>query len=155
LPSLRRRNEIFHVPYAARCGSGIGRRRDGGASDRAGAGQAAGLDQRRQGLQPALQKIGDQFSKKSGISVAVEHPEDAPGKFQQAAAAGKGPDIWCWPHDRMGEWAQSGLIVPINPGKKVHDAIEDTAWNAFKFQARPGVIRFPWRRSDWSTTRGW
>jgi len=83
-----------------------------------------------------LQKIGDQFSKKSGISVAVEHPEDAPGKFQQAAAAGKGPDIWCWPHDRMGEWAQSGLIVPINPGKKVHDAIEDTAWNAFKFQGK-------------------
>jgi len=83
-----------------------------------------------------LQKIGDQFSKKSGISVTVEHPEDAPGKFQQAAAAGKGPDIWCWPHDRMGEWAQSGLIVPINPSKKVHDAIEDTAWNAFKFQGK-------------------
>jgi len=83
-----------------------------------------------------LQKIGDQFSKKSGIGVTVEHPEDAPGKFQQAAAAGKGPDIWCWPHDRMGEWAQSGLIVPINPSKKVHDAIEDTAWNAFKFQGK-------------------
>ncbi len=83
-----------------------------------------------------LQKIGDQFSKKSSIGVTVEHPEDAPGKFQQAAAAGKGPDIWCWPHDRMGEWAQSGLIVPINPSKKVHDAVEDTAWNAFKFQGK-------------------
>ena len=49
-----------------------------------------------------LQKIGDEFAKKSGVQVVVEHPEDAPGKFQQAAAAGKGPDIWIWAHDRLG-----------------------------------------------------
>lgn len=35
-----------------------------------------------------LQKIGDEFAKKTGVQVTVEHPEDAPGKFQQAAAAG-------------------------------------------------------------------
>ena len=40
-----------------------------------------------------LQKVGDEFAKKTGIEVKVEHPEDAPSKFQQAAAAGKGPDI--------------------------------------------------------------
>jgi len=35
------------------------------------------------------------------------------------------------------EWAQSGLIVPINPGKKVHGRrSRDTAWNAFKFQGK-------------------
>ena len=68
--------------------------------------------------------------------MTVEHPEDAPGKFQQAAAAGKGPDIFCWPHDRMGEWAKSGLIVPISPSKKVHDDIEDTAWKAFSYQGK-------------------
>jgi maltose/maltodextrin transport system substrate-binding protein len=83
-----------------------------------------------------LQKVGDEFAKKSGVQVAVEHPEDAPGKFQQAAAAGKGPDVWCWPHDRMGEWAQSGLIVPINPSKKVRDEIDETAWKAFGFQGK-------------------
>ena len=52
-----------------------------------------------------LQKVGDEFAKKTGIPVTVEHPEDAPGKFQQAAAAGKGPDIWLLaarPHRRMG-----------------------------------------------------
>ena len=70
-----------------------------------------------------LQKVGDVFAKASGVPVTVEHPEDAPGKFQQAAGAGKGPDIFCWPHDRMGEWAKSGLIVPINPSKKVRDDI--------------------------------
>jgi maltose/maltodextrin transport system substrate-binding protein len=83
-----------------------------------------------------LQKVGDEFAKKAGIPVAVEHPEDAPGKFQQAAAAGKGPDIFCWPHDRMGEWAKSGLIVPINPPAKVRDAIVPEAWKAFSYQGK-------------------
>jgi maltose/maltodextrin transport system substrate-binding protein len=83
-----------------------------------------------------LQKIGDEFTKKSGVKVTVEHPEDAPGKFQQAAAAGKGPDVWCWPHDRMGEWAKSGLIVPISPGKKLRDEVEESAWKAFGYQGK-------------------
>jgi maltose/maltodextrin transport system substrate-binding protein len=83
-----------------------------------------------------LQKIGDGFAQKAGVPVTVEHPEDAPGKFQQAAAAGKGPDIWCWPHDRLGEWAQSGLVVPINPSKKIRDEIEPTAWNAFMYDGK-------------------
>lgn len=83
-----------------------------------------------------LQKVGDEFAKKAGVPVTVEHPEDAPGKFQQAAAAGKGPDIFCWPHDRMGEWAKSGLIVPVTPSKKVRDEVEETAWKAFAYQGK-------------------
>lgn len=78
-----------------------------------------------------LQKVGDAFAEKSGVQVTVEHPEDAPGKFQQAAAAGKGPDIWCWPHDRIGEWIQGGLIVEVTPSKAIKDGIDDKAWQAF------------------------
>jgi maltose/maltodextrin transport system substrate-binding protein len=78
-----------------------------------------------------LQKVGDDFAAKSGVPVTVEHPEDAPAKFQQAAAAGKGPDVWCWPHDRIGEWIQGGLIVPVTPGKGVKDQIDAKAWSAF------------------------
>jgi maltose/maltodextrin transport system substrate-binding protein len=78
-----------------------------------------------------IQKVGDEFTKKSGVPVIVEHPEDAPGKFQQAAAAGKGPDIWCWPHDRAGEWIAAGLIDPVKPSKKFQDEIDPTAWKAF------------------------
>src|SRR5512140_799068 len=78
-----------------------------------------------------LQKVGDGFAAKNGVQVTVEHPEDAPGKFQQAAAAGKGPDIWCWPHDPLGQWIQGGLIVPVTPGKKVVDGIDAKAWSAF------------------------
>ncbi|HEX6707344.1 MAG TPA: maltose/maltodextrin ABC transporter substrate-binding protein MalE [Albitalea sp.] len=78
-----------------------------------------------------LQKIGDEFAKKAGVKVVVEHPEDAPGKFQQAAATGKGPDIWIWPHDRIGEWIAGGLLTPVTPSKKIQADIDPLAWKAF------------------------
>ena len=83
-----------------------------------------------------LQKVGDIFEKESGVKVIVQHPESAPEKFQQSSGAGKGPDIFCWPHDRVGEWAKSGLIAPIKPGKRVHNQIEDSAWRAFSYQGK-------------------
>ena len=83
-----------------------------------------------------IQKVGDAFTKKSGVPVIVEHPEDAPGKFQQAAAAGKGPDIWCWPHDRAGEWIAAGLIDPVKPSKKFQDEIDPVAWKAFTMNGK-------------------
>ncbi len=42
-----------------------------------------------------LQKVGDAFAAESGVQVVVQHPEGAPDKFGSAAAAGKGPDIFC------------------------------------------------------------
>ncbi len=78
-----------------------------------------------------IAKIGEEFTKKTGVQVTVEHPEDAPGKFQQAAAAGKGPDIWIWPHDRIGEWIAGGLLQTVTPGKKVQADIDPLAWKAF------------------------
>ncbi|MEN9868524.1 MAG: maltose/maltodextrin transporter substrate-binding protein MalE [Pseudomonadota bacterium] len=78
-----------------------------------------------------IAKIGEEFTKKTGVKVVVEHPDDAPAKFQQAAAAGKGPDIWIWPHDRIGEWISGGLLQPITPSKATKDAIQPLAWNAF------------------------
>lgn len=78
-----------------------------------------------------LSKVGEEFTKATGVKVTVEHPEDAPAKFQQAAAAGKGPDIWIWAHDRIGEWIAGGLLVPVTPNKKTQSEIETLAWNAF------------------------
>ena len=78
-----------------------------------------------------LQKVGDEFAKKTGVQVTVEHPEDAPGKFQQAAAAGKGPDIWIWAHDRIGEWIAGGLLQPLTPSKKALADIDPLALKAF------------------------
>lgn len=78
-----------------------------------------------------LAKVGEEFTKKTGVPVVVEHPEDAPNKFQQAAAAGKGPDIWIWPHDRVGEWLGAGLLQPVTPSKKVQADIDPLGWKAF------------------------
>ena len=83
-----------------------------------------------------LAEVGKQFTKATGIPVIVEHPEDAPGKFQQAAAAGKGPDIMIWPHDRAGEWVASGLIEPIKPNRKLQRQFEKIGWEAFTFDGR-------------------
>jgi maltose/maltodextrin transport system substrate-binding protein len=83
-----------------------------------------------------LQKVGDAFTRESGVQVVVQHPEGAPDKFGAAAAAGKGPDIFCWPHDRTGEWARSGLIVPIQPPPRVRDRIEASAWQAFTYKGQ-------------------
>ncbi len=83
-----------------------------------------------------LQKVGDDFTRLSGVKVTVEHPEDAPSKFQAAAGAGKGPDIFCWAHDRAGEWAKAGLIVPIRPGKAVRADIDEASWDAFRYQGK-------------------
>ncbi|HET7772620.1 MAG TPA: maltose/maltodextrin ABC transporter substrate-binding protein MalE [Burkholderiaceae bacterium] len=83
-----------------------------------------------------LQKVGDRFTARTGVKVVVQHPESATDKFQQAVAAGKGPDVFCWPHDRIGEWAKGGLIVPVRPSGKVRGEIEDLAWQAFTFQGK-------------------
>ncbi len=83
-----------------------------------------------------LQKVGDAFARDTGVQVVVQHPEGAPDKFQAAAAAGKGPDIMCWAHDRVGEWAKSGLIVPVKPPRRVREAIDDSAWGAFTYRGQ-------------------
>ncbi|MFO1252589.1 MAG: maltose/maltodextrin ABC transporter substrate-binding protein MalE [Inhella sp.] len=83
-----------------------------------------------------LQRVGDAFTKLSGVKVDVQHPEGAPEKFQQAVGAGKGPDIFCWPHDRVGEWAKAGLIVPLRPAKTIREEIEPSAWDAFRYNGK-------------------
>jgi len=83
-----------------------------------------------------LAEVGEKFTADTGIKVEVAHPDSATDKFQQAAATGNGPDIFIWAHDRFGEWAQSGLISPINPSAKSKEAIEDFAWDAVTYQGK-------------------
>jgi maltose/maltodextrin transport system substrate-binding protein len=83
-----------------------------------------------------LQKVGDAFEKVSGVKVVVEHPVDATDKFQQAAGAGKGPDVFCWPHDRVGEWAKAGLLTPLRPSPRLKAEVEDQAWAAMTYRGR-------------------
>lgn len=80
-----------------------------------------------------LTEVGKRFEKATGVKVVVEHPQDAPAKFQQAAAAGKGPDIMIWAHDRAGEWVAAGLVEPINPKPKFTGQFEKVGFDAFTF----------------------
>jgi len=83
-----------------------------------------------------IAKIAEKFTKDTGVVVKVEHPEDAIAKFEQAAAAGKGPDIWMWPHDRAGSWITAGLITPVSPSKKTVEAIDPLAWRAWNIAGK-------------------
>lgn len=83
-----------------------------------------------------IEQVGADFARDTGVAVRVEHPEDAVSKFEQAAAAGKGPDIWIWPHDRAGSWASSGLIDPVAPAPQLRAEIMPLAWQAWDFDGK-------------------
>ncbi|MGK9065033.1 maltose/maltodextrin ABC transporter substrate-binding protein MalE [Stutzerimonas chloritidismutans] len=83
-----------------------------------------------------LAKVGERFTEETGIPVEVAHPDGATDKFQQAAATGNGPDIFIWAHDRLGEWAQSGLLTPVTPSSEAKDAIADFAWDAVRYDGK-------------------
>jgi maltose/maltodextrin transport system substrate-binding protein len=80
-----------------------------------------------------LAKIGEKFTKDTGVKVIVEHPQDAPSKFQQAASAKGGPSIFIWAHDRAGEWVSAGLIEPVSPKPKLVGQFDKVGWDAFTF----------------------
>ncbi|GAA5214976.1 maltose/maltodextrin ABC transporter substrate-binding protein MalE [Corallincola platygyrae] len=77
-----------------------------------------------------LAEVGKKFEADTGVKVTVAHPDDAPGKFQQAASTGSGPDIFFWAHDRFGDWASAGLLSELKPSDNVKSAIEDFTWDA-------------------------
>src|ERR1700682_6341471 len=61
----------------------------------------------------ALGDLGKKFEKEVGAPVKVETQEEITDKFQAAGQSGKGPDIFFWAHDRIGEWADAGLMQPL------------------------------------------
>jgi maltose/maltodextrin transport system substrate-binding protein len=83
-----------------------------------------------------LAKLGEKFAKDLNVKVVVEHPQDAPEKFQQAASAHGGPSIFIWAHDRAGEWVSAGLIEPVNPKATVVNGSDKVGWDAFKFDGK-------------------
>jgi maltose/maltodextrin transport system substrate-binding protein len=80
-----------------------------------------------------LAELGKKFTHDTNIKVVVEHPQDAPAKFQQAASAHGGPSIMIWAHDRAGEWVSGGLIEPVTPKPKFVSGFDKVGWDAFTF----------------------
>lgn len=77
-----------------------------------------------------LAEVGKKFEKDLGVPVKVEAPESATDKFQAAAQAGKGPDIMFWPHDRIGEWADAGLLKPLTISEEIKSKFIPMSWDA-------------------------
>ena len=79
---------------------------------------------------PALVELGEKFEREFGVSVEVQTQDDITNKFQAAAQAGKGPDIFFWANDRIGEWADAGLLRPLKPRANFRAAFLPMAWDA-------------------------
>ena len=83
-----------------------------------------------------LAKLGEKFTADTKVKVVVEHPQDAPEKFQQAASAKGGPSIMIWAHDRAGEWVAAGLIAPVTPAPKFVAGFDKVGFDAFTFSGK-------------------
>ena len=70
------------------------------------------------------------FENDFGLKVTIEDPEKITDSFPIAAQMAKGPDIVIWAHDKIGEWADAGLIAPVQISEEFGN----------RFSRRPGKL---------------
>ena len=83
-----------------------------------------------------LEPVVKNFQDKYGIKVQLEAPQNITDSFPTAAQSGKGPDIVIWAHDKVGEWADAGLISPIEVSSDMREKYFPQAWEAVKNRDR-------------------
>ncbi len=79
-----------------------------------------------------LRPIAKKFANDLGIKVTIETPVNIVDNFPLAAQAGQGPDIVIWAHDKVGEWADSGLIAPVKLSSDLVRKLYPQAWEAVR-----------------------
>jgi maltose/maltodextrin transport system substrate-binding protein len=89
----------------------------------------------------ALAPIVEKFTTDLGLKLTIETPEKITDSFPIAAQAGKGPDIVIWAHDKVGEWADGGLIAPLEVSDEFTNKFFPKAWQAARHQQ--GVWGYP------------
>ena len=82
--------------------------------------------ERGHALEPIIQK----FENDSGIKVKLDSPENRTDDFAMAVQVAKGPDIVIWAHDKVGEWADAGIIAPIEVSQELRNRFLPKAWEA-------------------------
>jgi maltose/maltodextrin transport system substrate-binding protein len=82
----------------------------------------------------AIQPIVKQFEDRYGVKITIESPEDIPTNFTMAAQSGKGPDIAFWAHDRIGEWADSGIIAPVTVSDEFRTKYLPKGWEGVSYK---------------------
>jgi maltose/maltodextrin transport system substrate-binding protein len=65
-----------------------------------------------------------------GLKVTIESPQKITDSFPVAAQMAKGPDIVIWAHDKVGEWADAGLIAPVQISQEFGNRFFPKAWQA-------------------------
>jgi hypothetical protein len=98
----------------------------------------------------ALSDLAKTFEKEIGAPVKIETQEQIIDSFQSAAQSGKGPDIFFWANDRIGEWANSGLLMPLNIKEEFRAKYLPMSWDAVTHKRQ--VWGYPGRRRS-STIR--
>ncbi|MFC0178753.1 maltose/maltodextrin ABC transporter substrate-binding protein MalE [Thorsellia kenyensis] len=88
-----------------------------------------------------LAEVGKKFTDETGVPVVVEHPDKLEEKYPQLAASGNGPDIIIWAHDRLGGYAESGLLADINPSESFKEKLFPFTWDSVKFNGK--TIAYP------------
>src|SRR5215813_5173231 len=78
----------------------------------------------------ALEAIGKKFENDFGLKVTIEAPEKITDCFPIAAQMAKGPDIVIWAHDKVSEWADAGLIAPVQISEEFGNKFFPKAWQA-------------------------
>jgi maltose/maltodextrin transport system substrate-binding protein len=87
---------------------------------------------RARGLQP----ITRQYETKLDIHIRIESPPDLVNSFTIAASGQGGPDIVFWAHDKVAQWAEGGLISPLEIRDEVRARYFPLAWRGLLFQGR-------------------
>lgn len=83
-----------------------------------------------------LAEVGKKFEAETGVKVVVEHPSKLEELFPQVASTGDGPDIIIFAHDRMGGYAQSGLLAEVHPSADFKAKLSDIGWEATKYNGK-------------------
>jgi len=91
----------------------------------------------------SLVELGKKFEQEMGVPVRVETQEQITEKFQAAAQGGKGPDIFLWAHDRIGEWADAGLLKPLEIKEDFKAAFIPMSWDAVTHNKQTWDILWP------------
>jgi maltose/maltodextrin transport system substrate-binding protein len=78
----------------------------------------------------ALEAIAKKFENDFGLKVTIEASEKITDSFPIAAQMAEGPDIVIWAHDKVGEWADAGLIAPVQISEEFKNKFFPKAWQA-------------------------
>ena len=83
-----------------------------------------------------LRLIAQKFEKDLGIKVTIETPQNITTSFPIAAQMAQGPDIVIWAHDKIGEWADGGLIEPVQVSNDFEKKFFAKSWQGARHQER-------------------